>query len=349
MGRHVKFGLDYFLFDPCLFQDVKMRKLLRTFGSDGPLTYLFILCDIYKNCYFVEYSDDYVFDLADRINISYQRLNKIIKKMVDFELYEKEIFLQNKVLTSPIIQLRYLAGKEKMDKKILLQMPYRLVNINNILDLKGQCTGIQEIKNDENIIVSESMPNVSESIPVVSENTHIDLETMTTKEKNRIEENKREKKKNSNSTYFEKNSHSIKKNGMQAGANCACERDREKIRIEIFDLLKDKEWCRAACSFASEPSEYEKVLPEKLQTFYDYIVATGAEDSVDTDENRRRRFFNWQKYYDKSVNKNLTSDSKENEVPRATKLSKKEEMSIIAAKAVENLTRGMDDESMYNL
>jgi hypothetical protein len=335
MGRHVKFGLDYFLFDPCLFQDVKMRKLLRTFGSDGPLTYLFILCDIYKKCYFVEYSDDYVFDLADRINISYQRLNKIIKKMVDFELFEKEIFVQNKVFTSQIIQLRYLAGKEKMDKKILLQMPYRLVDINNILDLKGQCTGIQEIKNDDNFIVSESMPVVSETMPVVPETTGIDSETMPIKEKNRKEQIRREKNR--------------KEQNSKNGANCACERDREKIRIEIFDLLKDKEWCRAACSFASEPSEYEKVLPEKLQNFYDYIVATGAEDSIDTDENRRRRFFNWQKYYDKSVNKSLTQDSKEKEVPRATKLSKNEEMRLMAAKAVENLTRGMDDESMYNL
>ena len=68
MVRPIKKGLDYFPVDTDIFENIQVRKLKSRYKSLGFLAYFTLLCDIYKKeGYFLQLSDDYVYDLADRL------------------------------------------------------------------------------------------------------------------------------------------------------------------------------------------------------------------------------------------------------------------------------------------
>lgn len=109
---------------------------------------------------------------------------------------------------------------------------------------------------------------------------------------------------------------------------------RNNIKSLIFNLLKDKEWCRAACANSNNPNEYAGRLKEKLQKYYDYIIITGGEESLENDDDFKRRFFFWQKKHD-SVNETDSQKEKKENVPAATKVSKTDEARMLQEKSIE--------------
>ena len=48
-GRNVKRGLMYFRLDCDLFQDRKLKRLMRRWQNDGLAVYLALLCEIYRD------------------------------------------------------------------------------------------------------------------------------------------------------------------------------------------------------------------------------------------------------------------------------------------------------------
>ncbi|WP_418543955.1 DUF4373 domain-containing protein [Parabacteroides goldsteinii] len=77
MARPIKKGLDYFPFDTDIFENIQVRKLKSRYKSLGFLVYFTILCDIYKKeGYFLQLSDDYVYDLADRLGDTEEKIQE---------------------------------------------------------------------------------------------------------------------------------------------------------------------------------------------------------------------------------------------------------------------------------
>ena len=110
MARPVKLGLDYFPTDTDILKNIKIRKLIRKYRELGFVLYLQLLTDIYRNSYFIELSDEYIFDLADQ----FHKRDKTILEMIDF-MVEVDLFNKNLrnilILTSPSIQKRYFTVK----------------------------------------------------------------------------------------------------------------------------------------------------------------------------------------------------------------------------------------------
>ena len=110
MARPVKLGLDYFPTDTDILKNIKIRKLIRKYRELGFVLYLQLLTDIYRNSYFIELSDEYIFDLADQ----FHKRDKTILEMMDF-MVEVDLFNKNLrnilILTSPSIQKRYFTVK----------------------------------------------------------------------------------------------------------------------------------------------------------------------------------------------------------------------------------------------
>ena len=48
-GRNVKRGLVYFRMDCDIFQDRKLKRLMRRWQNDGLAVYLALLCEIYRD------------------------------------------------------------------------------------------------------------------------------------------------------------------------------------------------------------------------------------------------------------------------------------------------------------
>ena len=77
MARPIKKGLDYFPVDTDIFENIQVRKLKSRYKSFGFLAYFTLLCDIYKKeGYFLQLSDDYVYDLADRLGDTEEKIQE---------------------------------------------------------------------------------------------------------------------------------------------------------------------------------------------------------------------------------------------------------------------------------
>lgn len=117
MARPLKRGLDYFPFDVDIFSDKKIRILKSHYGADGFTIYLFLLCEIYKNGYYLIADDDFIHIASDDLHMDFNKVNQVINFLLERSLFSKTLFKSDKVLTSAGIQKRYqLAVKERAKK-----------------------------------------------------------------------------------------------------------------------------------------------------------------------------------------------------------------------------------------
>ena len=101
MARPIKKGLDYFPVDTDIFENIQVRKLKNRYKSFGFLAYFTLLCDIYKKeGYFLQLSDDYVYDLADRLGDTEEKIQEIIAYCLQLGLFNQQKYDCYHVLTS---------------------------------------------------------------------------------------------------------------------------------------------------------------------------------------------------------------------------------------------------------
>ena len=112
MARPKKKGLDYFPVDTNIFQDLKIRRLIRQYSHRGLFAYFCILCDIYNHSFYLKLSKDYHFELAERLDLSERAVLNMIRFMVEIGLFNENLHNRG-VLTSCAIQERYFMVKGK--------------------------------------------------------------------------------------------------------------------------------------------------------------------------------------------------------------------------------------------
>ena len=81
MARPKKKGLDYFPVDTNILQNKKVRRLKRRAGH-------------------VKWNDDYRLELSESIEIQEDEIEKMVRLMVDLNLFDRAMFENNGVLTS---------------------------------------------------------------------------------------------------------------------------------------------------------------------------------------------------------------------------------------------------------
>lgn len=118
MARPQKTGLDYFPLDVDFFSDNKIRILRARYGMDGITVYIYLLCEIYKNGYYMEWNDDFKYILADELNLTDGFIEQVLTFLLERSLLDSTLFKSDTILTSPGIQKRYqLAVKERAKKR----------------------------------------------------------------------------------------------------------------------------------------------------------------------------------------------------------------------------------------
>ena len=108
MGRKPKQGIDYFPADVDMFQDRKIKRLLRSAGGKGFTIYIYLLTHIYRdNGYFLEWDENSVFDVADDLNFAENVIEEAVNVCCSHGLFSKEMLTDMGVLTSESIQQRW--------------------------------------------------------------------------------------------------------------------------------------------------------------------------------------------------------------------------------------------------
>ena len=108
MARPEEKGLKYYPFDVDFFNDEKIEAISGEFGIKGEIVAVRLLCAIYRNGYFIEWSDLYKMKFLRNLpGISSDLLDTIILRLVKWGFFDKDLFNSAKVLTSRGIQCRY--------------------------------------------------------------------------------------------------------------------------------------------------------------------------------------------------------------------------------------------------
>ncbi|MCF0219354.1 MAG: DUF4373 domain-containing protein [Muribaculaceae bacterium] len=129
MARPKKTNLDYFPFDVDFFEDEKIVAIAGEFGIKGEICAVKLLCAIYRNGYFIEWSEMLQMKLISRMpGISLELLNQIVGRLVKWGFLDPNLFSTAKILTSRGIQNRYFEATKRW-KHSTLDLPYLMVNV----------------------------------------------------------------------------------------------------------------------------------------------------------------------------------------------------------------------------
>ena len=131
MARPPKVGLDYFPLDVNFLNDLKTKKIVRSYGASAVAVALNVFINIYRdNGYYAECDDDFIFLIADELKLDEEYTKNVIKKMVEVDFFDKNLYENHKILTSIGIQNRYvLASGRRVRAKI--NVVYDLINPKN--------------------------------------------------------------------------------------------------------------------------------------------------------------------------------------------------------------------------
>ena len=113
MARPQKMGLEYFSFDVDIFDDEKVIPISSEFGAKGECIVVRVLCAIYRNGYFAECSDAFMFKIAKQANLPHTLVAEVITGLVKWGFFDKSVFDSFGVLTSSGIQKRWKEATRK--------------------------------------------------------------------------------------------------------------------------------------------------------------------------------------------------------------------------------------------
>lgn len=150
MARPKKSGLDYFPFDIDFFYDEKVVCVAGEFGLKGEICLIHLLCAVYRNGYFVEWTKPLRYKLLKELpGISGGLLSQIVESSVRWGFFDKDLFDSAHILTSRGIQRRYFeVGRRRISADPSL--PYLLIpasgsGADNVSNSKPNVTNPKEI------------------------------------------------------------------------------------------------------------------------------------------------------------------------------------------------------------
>lgn len=109
MARPRKQGLDYFPLDVDIFEDIKIRKLIRYQGGKAFTVYALLLCIIYKDGCCARWDKELPFVVSEKTGLDEVYILEVIKSCLALGLFDRRMFDERGLLTSDGIQRRYRA------------------------------------------------------------------------------------------------------------------------------------------------------------------------------------------------------------------------------------------------
>ena len=131
MARPSKIGLDYFPFDVDMFDDEKVIPISSEFGAKGECVVVRVLCAIYRNGYFAEWSDAFKFKIAKQASVSASLVASVISGLVKWGFFNESLFSSVGIITSKGIQRRWKEATRRRVSKG--ELDYWLIDDENVV------------------------------------------------------------------------------------------------------------------------------------------------------------------------------------------------------------------------
>jgi len=164
MARPKKNGLDYFSIDVDIFDDEKVIPVSSEFGTKGDGILIRVLCAIYRNGYYVEYSDAFIFKIAKQAGENYDTVFDVVSGLVKWGFFDKYMFETFKVLTSKGIQKRWMEATRKRVVEYK-KLDFWLLNIEDKKTVSEEETPVSGGRNytKQTFLAEENPENDTES------------------------------------------------------------------------------------------------------------------------------------------------------------------------------------------
>lgn len=201
----------YFRLDCDLFQDRKLKRLMRRWQNDGLAVYLALLCEIYRDKgYYIVADKDLIADIADTCLLDDDRTSNIFRDCIELGLFDRRLYEHRELLTSRGIQARYLDIMAVLRRKAGIDAEYSLISSEEIGDNSATIDDDSERIADSSVKIRKNtqkcrfMQNDSEDIPQSAEETAIPSD-------------KKEKKNKENNGKTDTHTHGIEEREGGAG------------------------------------------------------------------------------------------------------------------------------------
>ena len=101
MARPKKSGLSYFPLDTDFFDNDSRIKILKArYRADGIMIYVYLLCEIYKNGYYIQVDDDLEYIIASELGVSVDKVKQVLNFLLKKSLFDSKLFSSDKVFLS---------------------------------------------------------------------------------------------------------------------------------------------------------------------------------------------------------------------------------------------------------
>ena len=158
MANRAKTGLEYFPLEVTLFSDIKCRKMIRKYGSDAITLYLYLLCRIYEDGYYIELDEDLMFFAAETLKLDEDLVNEMLNFMLKIGIFDENLAKKEKLLTSKGIQIRYFEIAKISRRKKTVEK-FSLINVQlSPINVQESSINVQDSRN-----IVQLSPNIVHS------------------------------------------------------------------------------------------------------------------------------------------------------------------------------------------
>ncbi len=160
MAGKPKLGLEFFSVDVDMTRNMKIKRLMREFGSEGYASFMYLISWVYEKGQFWRYDnlEDVLFGLSETININEDKALLIINYLLDVGLFDRKSF-DNGYLTSKAIQERYYYATKRRKVRILEECCLLSEEEMKLIDSKTDYQNIIYVDKDD-IHVSKDVISV---------------------------------------------------------------------------------------------------------------------------------------------------------------------------------------------
>jgi len=158
MANRAKTGLEYFPLEVTLFSDIKCRKMIRKYGSDAITLYIYLLCRIYEDGYYIELDEDLLFFAAETLKLDEDLVNEMLNFMLKIGIFDENLAKKEKLLTSKGIQIRYFEIAKISRRKKSVEK-FSLINVQlSPINVQESSINVQDSRN-----IVQLSPNIVHS------------------------------------------------------------------------------------------------------------------------------------------------------------------------------------------
>lgn len=143
MARPLKQGLDYFPLDTDFLSDRKIRKIINACGPNSVAILICLLCNIYKDKgYYILWDKEMPFDIADIVGVSEGAVSEVVRKALQVELFDNNLYNKFHILSSSAIQNRFKSCTAKR-KDVVVNSDFWVIDVDNrVNDVNNSVNGV---------------------------------------------------------------------------------------------------------------------------------------------------------------------------------------------------------------